>query len=209
MNSKSLIVLSLGLCTVQAHAQVELKSGPLVPSPSFIQTTGALPLTADPSMPGLPNLTASGQPRLIIREIDSYRGRFYQLEAVRQGQGEILEAIGNAMGVRVNIQPVLRLHRYQTRVLRAFRLEDLLIQAAQSDGDTNMVKSANGTYSFTENTSAKGPMFIDLRRYMPIIEGRPVLRASVKPIEPKVPPHSGAFPFNGRNVYIIPVPSQE
>jgi hypothetical protein len=203
--------LTLLLFSTQAHAQVDLKSPTIQfgrQLPPITDSSIDIQLVLDPKLPALPVLNPQDAPRLMIRVLSTYRGPVYQLEAINQSQADILKSVASAMGAEALVSHLLSTRIYTTRVLRALSLKELLLLAARSDGDTLTQPINENTYLFEKiyKTSTQE----ELDKQLKSLPAKPYIqRFTIGPLQPLKPQgpknYWHKFPFNGEDVYVIPV----
>ncbi|HEX8464923.1 MAG TPA: hypothetical protein VF627_09935 [Abditibacterium sp.] len=193
----------LGSSAAWAQPQVTGKLPPLEQLPLRLQ------LQLDPKLPAYPKLEPSQPARVQIRVLPTHRGPLFQLEVVRKSRAEVLEAVVAAMGERCVVDPVLNRSFYQTAVLRALSLEDLLVEASSTG--IEWWKSSSGTYFFTYKPDpAVQKMLDDLakRKDNLVAPRRDPFNVWSLPLRrPEPQPDWGTLPFNGRDVFIVPLPA--
>lgn len=184
MNVKSLLLLSLAAFSCQAHAQT-VPSAPLFKTP--------VPSANDIKIRGL-----------------GVQGLYgYQLEAQRQSLGDVLETIALAGDIKVMVDPALKNHHFLNLRMTSFSLEDLLIRVSQTDSKVEMWKSPSGTFFFSEKPATFVPQ--PLRdpvtpKLLPDPEADPFVLPRFRDKKQEPESHWGKIPFNGHDVYIIPLP---
>ena len=204
MKHPVLLAFAVTLLAGQAWAQpkVDGKLPPLEQLPLLLQ------LELDPKLPPFPELKATQPARIEIRVLETYRGPMLQMEVVRKTPADAVAAVVAAMGGKCVIDPALSRRFFTTAVFRALTLEELLDALSRNGIET--WKSLSGTYFFAD---APDPviekMQDDLRNRKPAPvdpNADPFVNRGA-PLNKIVPePHWGKIPFNGRDVFVVPLP---
>ncbi len=207
MKNQLFLALTVAFVSSCAFAQPQIfgKLPPLHQLPLRVQ------LQVDPLLPAYPQLDKSQPARLEIRVLETYRGPIFQLEVVKKSQADVLESIVAAMGMRSFAEPVLNRTIYETAVFRALSLEELLNEITGTSVET--CKSSAGVYFFADKPNPFRVRFSEI----PIRQVPKPNNSNIDPFNArgsllnKIVPesHWGKIPFNGRDVYVIPLPSAQ